>query len=162
MAGIATGTKFTDYNVKTLTQKYGTATSPATGAQSELVAGHGAIFGEYIIDELVTLATDAAYTDTTALIPAGTALIQTATYVHTTLAGNSVSTYSLGVSGATARFQGTTTNITAADTNAGSSQTEGTVNYASATAIRITCDQTVTSGKIRVVARCLYICPPTS
>ena len=162
MAGISTGTAFTDLGVKTVTQKYGKSTSPATGAQYELVGQHGEIYGEYLIDEEVTLATDAAYTDTTATIPAGTVCVQTATRVTTTLAGNSVSNYSLGVSGATTRFQGTTTNITAGDTNVGSSQTEGTTGYTSATAIRITCDQTVTSGKIRVVARCIYVRPPTS
>lgn len=164
MAGPSTASKMTgNQNTNPVrTNATGLAVLTTTGGIREEMQGHGARVGWYLIDEEVTLSLVGATSDTTALIPVGTIHVYTATRVTTTLAGNSVSNYSLGKSGSATLFQGTTTNITAGDTNCGSSQPEGTTPYTSATAIRITADQTVTSGKIRVVAWCLYICPPTS
>lgn len=171
MAGIATGTLFRGgiERNNALSQTVGTAEftvdTPATTALytegREWKGPNGEIYFEAFINELVPAITSATLT-TTSKIPAGTTSVQVGTYVKATLAGNSVSNYECGISGALTRFFTTTTNITAGDTNAGSAYGAGITPYTSDTAIVITTDQICTSGSIRVVARCCGVRPPTS
>ena len=171
MAGIPTGTLFRGGGERGphLTQQVGVAeysvdTPSATALYTEgkeWLGPNGEIFFEAFISELVPAITSATLT-TTSKIPAGTIEVFVATRVVATLAGNAVSNYECGISGALTRFFTTTSNITAGDTNVGGAVGAGITPYTSDTAIVITTDQICTSGSIRLVARCRGVRPPTS
>lgn len=165
MAGPATGTLASDpATFPPRVQEFGTydATGPraaATGSYREWVGAHGQIFFEYYIDELLAVA--GATATTTALIPAGTTDVTIATRVTTTLTGNSVANYDIGVTGSATLFTSNYTSITAGDTCAISAKMTAALN-AAAVGILITPDQTTTAGAIRIVAKCVGVRPPTS
>lgn len=161
MAGPATGTLASDAaTFPVRVQHVGRHTAPTgftTGLDREWVGANGEIYFEYHINEEVTLSTSGATTDTTATIPAGTQQVIVASRVTTTI--TTAVNYSLGISGAATRFTAATTNVTAGDTDAGGSAAS---QYATATAIRITANATPGAGKVRIVARCIGVRPPTS
>lgn len=165
MAGPATGTLATDPGIfPPITQEFGSydATAPraaATGSYKEWVGAHGQIFFEYYIDELLTVA--GATATTTATIPAGTTDVTIGIRVTTTLAGNSVANFDVGVTGSATLFESNYTNITAGSTLAISGKMTTALN-AAAIGILITPDQTTTSGAMRITAKCIGVRPPTS
>ncbi len=133
VTGIATGTF-----------KFGSSAFKLT---KEFELQGGAIYFEGYIDEIVTLATGGATTDTTATIPSGAFEVTVATRVTTTI--TTAANFSVGISGAATRFLAASTNITAGDTNSGAATANA---YTSATNIRITANATPGAGAVRVTA----------
>lgn len=130
--------------IGTATFKFGSSAFKLT---KEWTLPGGAIYFEGYIDETVTLATDAATTDTTAQLPVGTQTVQTATRVTTTI--TTAANFSVGISGAATRFQTASTDITAGDTAMGTLAANA---YTTATALRVTCNATPGAGAVRITA----------
>lgn len=152
------GSKFTGSqpSAPRLTNRRGIA-DVTTGCQLEDRGAHGQAFGWTDIDELVTFASTATV-DTTAVIPAGTVRVDLGLTIGTALSGASVSTFIVGIAGATNRFVATGGAVAAGTMAVGSSSN----NYTSDTAIRVTPDTSATAGTMRIVARCYFVTPPSS
>lgn len=128
---------------------------------ANMPGGSVGVHFEYI-DELITFAGSATY-DTTALIPQGAIVYPGWAYVATTLAGASVSTYIVGIAGATNKFLATGTAITAGTKTLMAAHWAGTVaivHTAAAAAVRVTPDTSATSGVLRLVIPYINISTP--
>lgn len=159
MAGPATGTLFTDPGtIPKVAQQLGEYTILAEGALKELIDSVGARFFDYTFTEDLTVA--GATATTTQKIPAGTCLVIIGITVLTTLSGNSVANYDVGVTGSATLFTSNYTGITADDTLAIAGLMTAALNAADV-GILITPDQTTTAGQLRISVRCIGVRPPT-
>lgn len=109
-------------------------------------------------DEVLPAGTGSATLTATGTIPANSIILPGYSRIVTTFAGASVSAYTLGVSGSTSRFRGSSSNITAADEEVIATVWVGTMTQLAASALTplVTLDQIATSGAIRLVIP--YIC----
>lgn len=154
MAGPTTGTQITSTGRALIIEQQGNRVFPSPATTGTVILGEqnlpsGAIrFWGYLSESLETVG---ASDTTTALLPAGTLRVDVAIRVTTTLSGNSVANYDVGVTGSATLGVSNYTNITAGDTCVCQMTLTPALN-AAAVGILITPDQTTTAGAMRITA----------
>lgn len=127
-----------------------TGTLTATVTDWNTTSTKGAIFQPFVTEEEITLATGGVTTDSTAnLLPADSIILGVATRITDTI--TTAVNFQVGISGATDRFDGADTNVTAADTAVKLDHIDaGAMVQAAAAKVRITTNANPGAGKIRV------------
>ncbi len=147
----------------------GTVADPVTDEIS-VSSTHGSKWVRGVMEELLTLSTVGATTNTASnLLPADAIIEAVTTRVTTTISGGGVANFSIGDSTTAARFSASTTGLTAGSTRVGIAHWSGAVStlatgpsQAAAASVRITCDATPTAGVIRITVFYRRFVAPTS
>lgn len=117
-------------------------------------------------EELITLATGAAFTDSTAnLLPANSEILSVDTYVTTTI--TTAANWSVGDPTTAARFSSANSTLAATTSQVGLNHKDGAAAGAAsaqkaAAKVRITCNANPGAGAVRVTVKYIQHAPPTS
>jgi hypothetical protein len=130
--------------------------SPLSVGAAPLLNGQSLILDAQT--ELLTITT-AAFTDTAIKVPSGSVVLGVSSRVTSSIPG--VSTFDVGVAGATTRYDNTLSAL-AGSTAPGT--TDATRFYGAATSIRITPDTepSAATGRVRITLHYYTVVPPTS